>query len=98
MMARTALVLAAAVLLGGCVGTPVPKLAKCSGPYRYANPNGTVLPSLPVPGQNPPTHATGGQPPSPTPEPLAPGAAGPDRKAPPPATQTSGLQPPYPSC
>ena len=48
----SAMALVASALLSGCAGTRTPKLAKCAGPYRYANPYGTVLPSLPIPGQS----------------------------------------------
>jgi hypothetical protein len=53
MMRRSATMLIGFALLCGCAGTRTPKLAKCVGPFRYANPYGTVLPSLPIPGQPP---------------------------------------------
>jgi hypothetical protein len=55
------------LILLGCAGTRLPKLAKCTGPYRYANPYGSVLPSLPIPGQ--PSPAPGA---TPAPAPMAP--------------------------
>ena len=46
---RTLLVIAGLVALAGC-SSRLPKLAVAKGPERYANPGGTILPSLPVPG------------------------------------------------
>lgn len=78
------LALTASLLLAGCAGTRTPKLARCTGPYRYANPYGTVLPALPIPGQ--PAQAAL-PPPAPTPS-----AGHPE------PGKTSGLVPAYPSC
>lgn len=96
-MKRTALALAAIALTSGCAGTRLAKLAKCTGPYRYANANGTILPALPVPGQQP-AAAT------PAPVPVAPEPQESDgrtthrskRGAKP--AKTSALQSHYPSC
>lgn len=103
MMIRFGVALAAALLLCGCTGAPVPKLAKCTGPYRYANTYGTVLPSLPVPGQAPSaaTPPAPAQPPSgaaPTPpadtgphaSEIVPGQTAPKK--------IGAIQPHYPSC
>lgn len=93
-MRRMAFVLAAIVLASGCAGTRVPRLAKCAGPYRFANTNGTILPSLPIPGQQ----SAASTPPA-APEPLRPGATPkpqpkPDGKP----AKTSALQLYFPSC
>lgn len=106
MMVRRGLALIAAILLSGCTGTPVPKLAKCSGPYRYANSYGTVLPTLPVPGEVPPAAPPA---PGPVPPPVPPnGAASPvpttpqaqraDPKADAAPGPISALPAQYPSC
>ena len=101
-MKRTSLALALLVLTSGCMGTRLPKLARCTGPYRYANPNGTVLPSLPIPGQpqaaaTPPPAAAPSPPPAaaPVPQP-SPGTDAPAADAKPP--KTSALPSHYPSC
>jgi hypothetical protein len=44
---------AAFLLASGCMGMHGPKLTQCTGPYRYANARGTVLPSLAIPGRVP---------------------------------------------
>ncbi|WP_454887806.1 hypothetical protein [Sphingomonas oryzagri] len=99
--------LVALLLLAGCAGTRTPKLARCTGPYRYANPYGTVLPTPPIPGKplNPPDAPAPVSPPSATapavepdpsvPSPSASTPSGADRAQP---GKTSGLSPSYPSC
>jgi hypothetical protein len=109
MTRRLILTLGALAMLTGCAGARLPKLAKCAGPYRYANPYGTVLPTLPIPGQpaapasapgatpdTPPTAAPKVAPPAatPPPAPSAPAA----QPAPDHPGQTSALPPLYPSC
>jgi hypothetical protein len=77
------------VLLTGCAGTRTSKLAKCTGPVRYANPYGTVLPSLPIPGGSAP------------PAIVSPLPRGPAENAPPDPTapaKTGAVQPFYQSC
>ncbi len=113
MMKRSAVALAFIALTSGCMGARVPKLAKCAGPYRFANPTGTVLPSLPVPGQPQPAAAAPSAPPiSPPSPPAAPGpptsdepinagppgaSSGAPSAGPKPVT-TGSLLPYYPSC
>jgi hypothetical protein len=102
--------LALLAVLPGCAGTRLPKLAKCTGPYRTANPYGSVLPTLPVSGglvTSPPEDAAR--------EPASAGNAAPSAtpattRAPPAPIQplagagrpqrpkTSSLAPYYPSC
>ncbi len=91
----TAVVLVAFALLTGCAGTRTPKLTKCAGAFRYANPYGTVLPSLPISGQPAPAAA---QSPA-TPSPATPSAAPASPTVDPPAPAKTGALPPhYPSC
>lgn len=96
------MMLAVFLLLAGCAGTHTPKLVRCTGPYRYANPYGTVLPTLPIPGQRSPAAAAPAAPPStggavPTPDPAAPPPlSSPAAHSDP--GKTSWLAPAYPSC
>lgn len=93
----TTIVLIAFALLAGCAGTRMPKLTKCTGPFRYANPYGTVLPSLPISGQ-PASAPAAAQPPA-TPSPATPSAAPVTPPVDPPAPAKTGALPPhYPSC
>jgi hypothetical protein len=90
----TVVVLIAFALVSGCAGTRTPKLAKCTGPFRYANPYGTVLPSLPISGQPAPAPAA-----AQTAAPATPSAAPATPPVDPPAPAKTGALPPhYPSC
>lgn len=82
-------------LLSGCAGIRTPKLAKCAGPFRYANPYGTVLPSLPISGQLAPSSAP--QPPASVSPPTSATPAN-VPSDPPVAAKTSALLPHHPSC
>jgi hypothetical protein len=99
-MRKSAVAFAALVLMSGCTGTRTPRLAKCAGPYRYANPYGTVLPSLPVSDQPGPAASTPrvvspktvpGTTPIPRPAVAAPAT-------PTPPAKTGANLPSYPSC
>jgi hypothetical protein len=90
----------AAALLSGCAGTRAPKLAKCVGPSRYANPYGTVLPTLPIAGHPEQTPAASPQPRVPA---VGAGQIGGSSPASPPAApdappKTSAIPPFYRSC
>ena len=95
----SSMTLVALALLSGCAGTRMPKLAKCVGPSRYANPYGTVLPSLPISGQPAAQMAAPAQPvagpasPAPSNAPITTPPVGPPTPA-----KSSALLPPYPSC
>jgi hypothetical protein len=94
MMKSSVAAIAVLMLLSGCAGTRVPKLAKCTGPYRYANMYGTVLPSLPIPGKTMPevAPATGAAPTGSDPSPKTPATSSgaPDK--------TGALPTLFPSC